>query len=241
MLLHTNPLFLVYFGTAKDKLMQAEYLNLPPTPILELAPFSTLKKTMQLQQLFFAHQVHGDQGIVVDKKILELVRPFKSDSDFLVTDQERVGIGVMTADCLPIVFHDRVRNVVGVAHAGWRGAVLGVGVKAMERMYETFGSKPENIAVFFGPSAKMCCYKVNEEFQSNLEGFADIDRVLQQHGADWYFDLPMFNKIQLESAGISKNAFQLNYNCCTMCDDSFYSHRLQGESAGRQMTVVCLT
>lgn len=241
MLLHTNPLFLIYFGDAQDKLMQAEYLNLPEKSILQLEPFSALKKKMRLQNLFFAHQVHGDQGIVVDEKTLELVRPFKADSDFLVTSKDRVGIGVMTADCLPIVFHDRVHNVVAIAHAGWRGAVQGIAVKTIERMYEVFGSRPENIAVFFGPSAKVCCYKVNEEFKSNLEGFSDIDRVLQQHGDEWYFDLPLFNKIELEAAGVAKKAFHLNYNCCTMCDDSFYSYRRQGEAAGRQMTVVCLT
>ncbi|MDR3550074.1 MAG: peptidoglycan editing factor PgeF [Candidatus Babeliales bacterium] len=241
MLLHTNPLFFIYFGTAKDNLFQAQYLNLPQEPILTISPFEKLKKVMNAQQLFFAHQVHSDRGIVVDQDVLQNSAPFKSDADFLVTNQPHVGIGVMTADCLPIVFHDKVRNVVAVTHAGWRGAVIGVAVKTVEMMSEIYGSDPSGIAVFFGPSAKVCCYKVGEDFMKNLAGFAYADRVLQQHEGGWFFDLPLFNRIQLEAAGIKKEAFHLDYNICTMCDESFYSHRRQGESAGRQMTVACLT
>ena len=240
MLLHINPLFAIYFGTAEDALFQAHYLNLPQQPILTIEPFAKLKKNMHVRQLFFAHQIHGDQGIIVNDEALKTVAPFKQDADFLITQQSRVGIGVMTADCLPIVVHDKVHNVAAVIHAGWRGAVLGVAVKALESMGENYGVNAKDVSVFFGPSAKICCYKVSENFAENLAGFVYADRVLQQCGADWYFDLPLFNKMQLEAAGVKDKQFHLDYNMCTMCDDSFYSYRRQGEAAGRQMTVVAL-
>lgn len=220
--------------------MPAFYLNLLDQPLLTLAPFSNLKKSMHLEYLQFLHQTHSDQGTVIGKKNIEALRPFKQNGDFLVTNVSHVGIGVMTADCLPIVLHDRLANVVAVVHAGWRGAVIGVAVKALERMREEYGTDPQNVVVFFGPSAKACCYKVGDDFESSLAGFAYSDKVMQKHGDNWYFDLPGFNRLQLEAAGIKKEAFHLNYNYCTMCDHSFYSYRRQGEQAGRQMTVVCL-
>lgn len=236
-------MFSIYFGTAQDKLMPAFYLNLPPEPfILDIEPFSKLRKAMHLEELMFLHQTHSDKGVVIDEPTLIQSRPFKLDGDFLITQLNHVGIGVMTGDCLPIVYHDRVHNVAAIAHAGWRGSVLGVAVKTIERMYETYGTKADQLSVFFGPSAKVCCYKVSADFKQHLEGFAHPEKVLIEHGNELYFDLPGFNRLQLEAIGIKKEAIHLDYNCCTMCkDDVFYSHRRQGELAGRQMTVVCLT
>jgi len=146
----------------------------------------------------------------------------------------------MTADCLPVVLYDTLNQAVAVVHAGWRGSVKNIVLKAFDRMTEEFGTKPGMLRVFFGPSAKVCCYKIKEDMLEYLEDVEFIDRVVQRRGDDIFFDSPGFNKLLLEGVGVKSDAFQLQYNLCTMCDKSFYSHRRQGKAAGRQMTVACL-
>src|SRR3990167_757228 len=76
-------------------------------------------------------QIHGVVGTAV--KADDLTRAlslFEKEGDYLITDQPNIALGVLTADCLPVVIYDQVRNVVGIAHAGWRGTVGGV-VRAM--------------------------------------------------------------------------------------------------------------
>ncbi len=242
MLIHSNPLFQIYFGDAQDQLNPAYYLDLPDEPILTLESFAHLKKTMRLQELMFARQTHGIHGIVIDSTTQFTVKPFKNESDFLITDLANVGIGVMTADCLPIVLHDKVNGVVAIAHAGWKGTVAGIAVKTVERMQKMYGTRGENLTVFFGPSAKPCCYQVDKNFKQNLDGFAHPDKVLfERSDGNLYFDLALLNRIELEAIGVRKDAFHLEYNMCTICTESFCSFRRDGQRAYRQMTIVSLT
>lgn len=241
MLLHNGPLFRIYFGNAQDNLYPNMYLNLPVAKhVLDIKPFVALRRIMHIDSLIFLRQVHSNQGIALSAAEAATLRPFSCEGDFLITDVPLVGIGVMTADCLPIVMYDNVNNVIAIAHAGWQGSVNGVARNAVERMCEIYGSEPEHIRVFFGPSAKVCCYTVTNDFLRNLEKFSEVDRVIQRHDGKNFFDLPLFNKLQLESIGIKKEAFRLEYNICTICDKKFFSFRRQGQKAGRQMTVVSL-
>ena len=103
MLLHNNPFFSIYFGNADDELNPDQYLQYPPgIRLLALESYKKLKKLMQLQSLTFLRQAHSDTGFV----LTEPVEPFKQEGDFLVTEKKHLGIGVMTADCLPIIFFD---------------------------------------------------------------------------------------------------------------------------------------
>ena len=238
MLLHNSPLFRIYFGNADDKLFPSHYLNEPiKQDILHREPFVKLKKVMHLDSLIFLRQMHGAQGCAVDQ---ELVQSFAREGDFLFTKLLQTGLGVMTADCLPIIFYDKVNNVVSVAHAGWRGSVQGVAVRTVERMQQQCNTQVEDLQIFFGPSAKICCYTVAHDFPQHLENYPFAEQVLQLHQGKLFFDLPGFNRLQLEAMGIKKKAFHLDYNICTICDEKFFSYRRQGERAGRQMTVVCL-
>jgi YfiH family protein len=242
MIIHKSSHFSVYFGDAQDGLMPVYYLNLPDTPLLELEPFSKLKAKMGLKDLIFLHQTHSERGSIVTPDFLAKNRPFKTEGDYLVTGIMQVGIGVMTADCLPIVFFDTIHHAIAVIHAGWRGSVLGVAIKALETMQEAYGTKPEDVAVFFGPSALGCCYEVSADFGNHLEGLSQPDKaqVLVERDSKFFFDNSLFNQLQLQAAGIRKEAINAEYNLCTMCDSAFYSHRRDREAAGRQMTVINL-
>ena len=242
MLLHNNPFFSIYFGNAEDELDPDQYLNYPPgIRLLALEPYKKLKKMMQLEGLMFLRQVHGDAGLVINQLVVnQKEEPFKTEGDFLITDAKHMGIGMMTGDCLPIVFFDNVHRVVAIVHAGWKSAVLEIAPKTVQMMQEQFGTKLEHLRVFFGPSAKSCCYEVGETFIEQLEAFPFIEEILRKEQQGLMFDLPLFNRLQLEDIGIAKEAFKLEYNFCTICDTSYCSFRRDGQKAHRQMTVVAL-
>lgn len=242
MLLHNTPLLRIYFGDAKDELFPGEYLNLPPDQnIFSIPAFVKLKEVMRIDRLVFLRQVHGTHGVVItSKNQAKKTRSFSIEGDYLVTNVKLIGLGVTTADCLPIILYDSFNQAIAVIHAGWRGSVKNVALKAVDTMAQEFGTKPEHLRVFFGPSAKLCCYKVGEDMLEHLEDFEFIDRVVQRRDDKMFFDLPGFNKLLLEGIGIKQEAFQLGYNVCTICDTSFYSHRRQDKAAGRQITVACL-
>lgn len=242
MLLHNSPLLRIYFGDAKDKIFPDEYLNIPPEKnLFDIPTFVKLKEAMRLDRILFPLQVHGVQGFFVSSKThAKKSKSFTTEADFLITNSKFTGLGVMTADCLPVVLFDTFNQAIANVHAGWRSSVKHIVLRAIDAMTKEFGTKPEHLKVFFGPSAKVCCYKVGEDLVEQIEDIELIDRVVQRRGDDIFFDLPGFNQLLLESVGVKPEAFKFDYNTCTVCDDSFCSYRRQGEKACRQMTVVSL-
>lgn len=239
MLVHNNPLFSIYFGNAEDELDPDEYLHYPPgIRLLELESYKKLKRFLHLDRLTFLHQVHSNRGVIITPETF--IEPFKQDGDYLVTNQKQSGIGSMTADCLPIVFYDNMRHVVAIAHAGWKGSVQQIAPTVIGEMQQQFGTNVEQLRIFFGPSAKGCCYEVDESFPEHLEPFAFGHQALRKEEHRLMFDLPLFNRLQLEDMGIAKEALKLDYNFCTMCDPSYCSYRRRGKKGHRQMTVVAL-
>ncbi|MFI5332737.1 MAG: peptidoglycan editing factor PgeF [Candidatus Babeliales bacterium] len=246
MLLHTHPLFSVYFGDAQDSVYPDQFRAFAAkNNLLDHESCTQLKKVMRLDGLTFLHQTHSDQGILItdeQDKTPFSQSPFCNflfDGDYLITNKE-IALGVLTADCLPIVMYDKVHHVLALVHAGWRGSVQEIAVKAVAHMEQAFGTNPAHLCILFGPCAKTCCYTVTEEFRDHIATFPWADRTMQKIGSDYHFDLPLFNTLLLEKDGIKSDAISLSYNVCTICNDNFFSHRRQGAHAGRQMTVAWL-
>lgn len=231
--------FSIYFGDSADCLFPAAYLALPERNILEVTPFAKLQKDMGLTSLHFLHQVHGVDGLEVADAGLA-VKPFGMDGDFLITNLRNVGLGVMTADCLPIVAYDPDHCAIGIAHAGWRGSVQNITHVMLEKMAQSYGSKPHNMFVYFGPSAQPCCYRVDAQFVDNFKNFAGYERVFYSRADGLFFDLPAFNRMLLEQCGIRTEAINLEYASCTICTKRYCSYRRNNAEACRQMTVVSL-
>lgn len=238
MLLHTHPLFSVYFGDAQDNVRPEEFrARAAAHNLLDHESCTQLKKLMPFDSLNFLHQTHSDQGMLVLNE--RGIPSFTQDGDYLITNK-KVALGVLTADCLPIVMYDKTHHVLALVHAGWRGSVQEIVVKTLAHMEQAFGTQPEQLCVLFGPCAKTCCYTVTHEFKDHIASFSWADRTMQKIGTDYHFDLPLFNALQLEKIGIKSEVISLSYNVCTICNTNFFSHRRQGADAGRQMTVAWL-
>ncbi len=204
--------------------------------ILSIEPFCRLRSRLAINKLIFARQSHGVDGLIIDSATSASVRPWACEADYIITTMPGIGIGILTADCLPIILYDPVKNAVGIVHAGWRGTVNSIVVKAVQAMGEQFECLPSTIQCIYGPAARPCCYTVGDELIQSLPAHKPG---LSIHKGKPVFDLIGYNTELLREIGV-KNFIDTLYVTCTICDDRFFSHRRDGRQAGRTITVVSI-
>lgn len=236
MVLHNDSAFTIYFGDSQDHCVKSNYTE------ISIQEFEKIKKNLNLENLIFLKQVHGTDGAIFTNKsqLNQNLTIFPQNGDFLITNLKNVGIGVLTADCLPVVFYDSEKKLAAVVHAGWRGAVANINEKVIKNMQEKFETNIENFKIFFGPCAKSCCYQVQEEFAQNPEILKYSKDVILKKNNSLFFDLPKFVKLQLLNLGIKEKQIDTSYNLCTICNSNFHSYRRGKESSGRQATIISL-
>lgn len=179
-------------------------------------------------------QTHSVSVYVVESIDREMPeQPYGYDA--IVTRMKDIVIGVNTADCVPLVLFDETAGVIGAVHAGWRGALAGVAVNALEKMIE-LGADAGNIHVFFGPSIGECCFEVGDEV---AELFPE-EFVRRSDGAKPHVNLAAFVEGQLVSAGVDRANIKMNGNC-TRCDTArYFSARALGVESGRIFTFIMM-
>lgn len=240
MIVHNDPFFMLFFGDERTSLERDILMNdCAQEQLWNYCSLAKIKKIMNLETLMLLKQTHSNQGFIVSDASIQTLLTEKAEGDFLITRSECIGLAVYTADCLPIVFYDSYNRVVAICHAGWAGSVNQIAIKTLQKMQQEFGTIFDHVRVFFGPSAKKCCYEVTDEFKERIP-LAIQEQVFVTAHNKLFFDLPLFNKLQLESMGLSKESFHNHYNVCTMCDNSFCSNRRDKEKTKRQLTVVAL-
>lgn len=165
-------------------------------------------------------------------------------TDALITDVPGVPLLMCFADCAPLLFHDPVRRAIGLAHAGWRGAVADIAGATVRAMTERFGSRPAELLAGIGPAIGACCYVVGHDVVAAWQalGIAD-DQVVQPlpgQEARWRFDLTRANRRLLERAGLAPDRIA-EADRCTACHvGEFFSHRAERGQAGRFAALIAL-
>lgn len=241
MIVHNDPLLYIYFGDERTCLQRDIFMSdCTQEDLWGYQELAGLKKILHIDSLVLLRQMHSTDGVSISDTILTELLNKKVEGDFLITQREHIGLGVYTADCLPIVFYDTYNRAIGICHAGWPGSVNKIALKTLERMQRDYGTDLDHLRIFFGPSARVCCYQVTAEFEKHLAPFSYRDQVLTLYDDQRFFNLPLFNKLQLEEYGVKKDAFHCRYNLCTICNPSFCSNRRDKESMKRQLTVVAL-
>lgn len=181
-------------------------------------------------------QVHGDHIVEVrDKHIKEV-----GEADGMVTGETGVFLGVLTADCVPILFSVEGRKLVGVVHAGWRGTLAGIAPKMVKHLKERHDAGPASIEVALGPSIGPCCYEIGPDVSEPLvEKWGRLaEGCIQDMGEKANLDLRNLNRLQLEQAGVPpQNIYQLGP--CTSCAaQDFFSYRRSRGKTGHQMSYI---
>ena len=197
-----------------------------------------VKMGMEPEQLCTLYQVHSPNVVVVQGPLPSPA----PQADAMVTDMPGVLLGILTADCAPVLFADADAGVVGAAHAGWKGAHGGV-IENTVRAMEVLGAKREAIRAVVGPCIGQSSYEVGPEFMERFEEDARDQFFLRSATPGHFmFDLPAYVVARLRAAGVG-NVAVLALD--TRSDESrFFSYRratLQDEpDYGRQISVIGL-
>ena len=182
--------------------------------------------------------VHGIDVVYADAPRL-LEHP-AAKADILLTDNPDVSLYMRFGDCVPIMFHDPIKKVIGLAHAGWMGTVNGVAKAAVEGMRSRYGCKPGNIIAGIGPSIGADHYEVGTDviLQYREKFNHNADQVLQSRNGSTFLDLWTANSIQLRNAGVEQ--IQIS-GVCTACHlDDWFSHRAEKGKTGRFGALMAL-
>jgi YfiH family protein len=186
------------------------------------------------------HQVHSPHVVAIAAPFPDDARPH---ADALVTDRPGLLLGILTADCAPILFADEAAGIVGAAHSGWKGAIGGVTDATIAAM-EQLGATRDRIVAAVGPCISRASYEVDEVL---LRRFCEADAENERFFADgrpgrWQFDLEGYVVARLAGAGVTRiEALGLD----TYSDEPrFFSYRRathRGEpDYGRQISLIGL-
>jgi hypothetical protein len=191
-------------------------------------------------QLVTVFQVHSPEVVVATAAWPDEARP---KADALVTDRPGLALGILTADCAPVLFADTEAGVIGAAHAGWKGAIAGVTDATVATM-EGLGARRERIIAVVGPCIGQASYEVDDGFRARFVAASPDNERLFVTGRPGHaqFDLPGYVADRLTGFGVGQVEV-LALNTLELADQ-FYSFRratLAGEpDYGRQISLIAL-
>lgn len=184
-------------------------------------------------QVRTAEQVHGTT-------VLDVAQPdgaSAGEGDGLVTATPGLVGGVRTADCLPILIEDRRTGQVAAVHAGWRGVIGEIVVRAVERLVSR-GAEVGTLYVALGPAIQACCFEVGGDLPERFAArFGDDVVVRPPRGERPHVDLPRAVRRSLERAGVPQSHVDVLPHC-TACEARFFSHRRDQGRTGRHLSVI---
>lgn len=188
------------------------------------------KLGVESDNMVLSHQVHGKDILYVTKSHagMGVIRERSySNIDALVTDEPDLLLITHYADCVPLYFYDPVKQVIALAHSGWKGTLLNIGVETLKKLESLFGCNPSDIHVAFGPHIQPCCFEVDYDVAEIFHKTFTCAKsfTFMKENNKWHIDLKRIIMYNLLKNGIS----EINvYGCqiCTKCNkDIFFSHR----------------
>ena len=198
------------------------------------------KLSVEREKLLTVYQVHSPTVALVTEPWTPDTAP---QADAMVTATPGIALGILTADCTPILFADPQAGVIGAAHAGWRGAAEGIALNTIAAMV-ALGADPARIRAAIGPTISGPNYEVGDQFRTDLLAITPDGAPFftTPEGGKPHFDLPGFVQAQLRAAGIAPVE---NLGICTYAaPERYFSHRYathQQTKAGRQIAVIAMT
>ena len=210
-------------------------------------------------RLIMPHQVHETKVANIDEAFLALNAVERQKAlegvDALMTNQSGVCIGVSTADCIPVLLCDREHQAVCAIHAGWRGTVKRIVMKAVEAMTEAYGTRPQQLVAQIGPGIHLDSFEVGDEvYEAFAKAGFPMEQISKKYPSDsgskffifhfslftykWHIDLPACNRLQLIAAGVLPENVSVSPVCTFLQVDDYFSARRLGINSGRIFTGI---
>ncbi|NLJ47986.1 MAG: peptidoglycan editing factor PgeF [Candidatus Atribacteria bacterium] len=200
-------------------------------------------KSYQSEQTNFIlpKQVNGF-GIQVIKDKSSFLNNRQFVADAIITNQKNIWIGILVADCFPILIFEPSINVIAVIHAGWKGIDQNIHLKTLQHILGFINCSIKNLLIGIGPGIGSCCFEVGKEVSDKFEKRSIISTqfvhpVSKQKAL---VDLRGLIVSDFVLAGVSpENIENMNY-CTSCCSDLFYSYRKEGKNTGRMLLAARL-
>lgn len=163
--------------------------------------------------------------------------------DGLYTDVPGVTLVTSYADCVPLYFYDPVKQVIALAHAGWRGTVQRIGEKMTQTLCKKFGCRAQDLLAAVGPSIGPCCYQVDDVVRDAVMRHTDLlpqELLAEQGGGKYLLDLWECNRRILVVSGIPDENITVGEVCTKCHPELFYSHRQMGNKRGGMVAMMSL-
>ncbi len=195
---------------------------------------------ISIDRLIMPHQVHGTVVCRVDEAILQLSPEeragFLEGADAVMTDTEEVCVGVSTADCTPIILYDTQHVAVCVAHAGWRGTLQRIVVKALDAMHNAYGTESAYVRAVIGPCISTDNFEVGDEVYDAFCSAGFPMDIVSVRMAKWHIDLKECNRWLLAQCGVSTDNELVSPACTYAMPERYFSARRLGTASGRLFT-----
>ena len=200
---------------------------------------ATKRISKTAKNIFLLHQIHSNKFVFIDKK-----NTFKSKpkADAIITNQKNFPIGVLTADCVPILICDEKKNFIAAIHAGWKGAYKDIISKVINFMIKK-GSDPANITAAIGPAISVTNYEVKEDFKKKfIKKDKKNNKFFKRKYKKLYFNLSNYVKSCLLKNKI-KNIETINIDTFNINNNFFSARRalkLKHDDYGRNISIIML-
>ena len=191
------------------------------------------------KNIFLLHQIHSNKFVYINKKNRIKSKP---KADAVITNQKKLPVGVLTADCVPILICDERTKLVAAIHAGWKGAYKDIISKVIQFMIKK-GSNPKNITAAIGPAISPKNYEVKKDFKRKFIRKDKINnKFFKIRYKKLYFDLPKYVKSCLIKNKI-KNIESINIDTFDIKNNFFSARRAlrqNHDDYGRNISIIML-
>ena len=196
-------------------------------------------------RMAMSNQVHENHVRVITKADVK-EDPYEKvtyEADGLVTDLPGVTLVIFSADCLPILYYDPVRQVVAAAHAGWRGTAADIAGAVVRKMEEVYGCDPQNILAAIGPGIGPCCFETHEDVPNAMTeamGASALHCIQVLPTGKFHVDLKALNAKRLENAGLDPEHIAVSGDCTACLPEKYWSHRVTKGERGSQAAMIAI-
>ena len=192
------------------------------------------------KNIFLVNQVHSNRFVYINRNYIFRKKKIKADA--IITDQKKLPIAVLTADCVPILLYDNKRNMIAAIHAGWKGAFKGIIKRVINFMLKK-GCQKNSITAAIGPCIRQNNYNVKEDFKKKFLKKSLQNKIFfKNRKKTIFFDLPNFIKSQLKSNKIL-NIDTINIDTFIKKNNFFSARRslgLKHDDYGRNISIIMI-